>query len=104
METSCEDGTARRWHVATGKPVGPPLPHPGPVPQLAFGRDGGTVVTCCADDTVRVWDAPAPLADSVDRVRLWSQVTTGLELEGDVPRSLSLDDWERRREQLRGAP
>ena len=46
----------------------------------------------------------APLADSVDRVRLWSQVTTGLELEGDVPRSLSLDDWERRREQLRGAP
>src|SRR5262249_22645924 len=34
--TSSFDGTARLWNVATGKPVGTPLEHSGPVTAVAF--------------------------------------------------------------------
>ena len=101
--TGCEDGTVRRWHVATGKPVGPPLPHPGAVSTVFVGRDGLALMTHCADGTMRVWETPAPQPDSVERVRLWVQVATGMRLEDDAPRSLSLADWEMLRDQYRGA-
>ncbi len=47
----------QRWDVQTRKPIGPPLPHPGPVWTIAFTPDGKQFATGCVDGTVRLWDA-----------------------------------------------
>jgi eukaryotic-like serine/threonine-protein kinase len=41
-------GEARRWHPATGKPLGPPLLHPGPVESVAVSPDGKAIITGCS--------------------------------------------------------
>src|SRR5205814_9845064 len=43
--TASEDGTARLWDVATGKPIGEPLVHSHPVLVLAFSPDGKKLLT-----------------------------------------------------------
>ncbi len=53
--TGSEDHTARLWDVATGKPLGQPLRHPGPVRSVAFRCDGRAFLTS-AEDTVRLWE------------------------------------------------
>jgi WD40 repeat protein len=51
------DGSGRFWDVATGLPLGPPLPHPAPVLSVAFG-DGRVVLTGCQDGHAYCWRAP----------------------------------------------
>ena len=55
--TGSDDGTARLWDAATGKPIGPPLPHQDAVNAVAFSPDGKTVLTGSWDKTARLWDA-----------------------------------------------
>jgi WD40 repeat protein len=57
--STSEDGTARLWDVATGRPIGPPMRHGSGVKLLrgAFRPDGTRLVTCSADGTVCQWDA-----------------------------------------------
>jgi WD40 repeat protein/serine/threonine protein kinase/tetratricopeptide (TPR) repeat protein len=55
--TGSHDTTARLWDVATGRPRGPPMAHPGGVWDAAFGAGGKTVVTACDDGQVRFWVA-----------------------------------------------
>jgi hypothetical protein len=55
--TGCQDGMARRFDTATGKPVGDPLPHDGPVTAVAYSKDGKYLLTGSADKMARVWDA-----------------------------------------------
>jgi WD40 repeat protein len=43
--------------AATGRPLGPLLPHPGGTRVVAFGADGKTALTVGSDDAVRRWDA-----------------------------------------------
>jgi WD40 repeat protein len=92
----------RAWDTATGKPLGPSRSHPGPGRALSLdvGPDGQTFVTSAGD--VRVWQLPLRLGGSPERVTLWVQVLTGLELVGEtnVVRVLDPDAWQERRRRL----
>jgi WD40 repeat protein/predicted Ser/Thr protein kinase len=88
--TGCGDGRARLWDAATGHAVGRPLLHRGPVRAVAFGprprdsvADGShwTLVTGSEDKTARVWEVPAPLDGSPDRIMLSLQAASGLILD-----------------------
>jgi WD40 repeat protein len=55
--TGSDDGTARLWDAATGRPVGEPLPHSGAVLAVAFSPGGETILTASRDGAGRLWDA-----------------------------------------------
>src|SRR5262249_51397369 len=56
LATGCHDRTARLWDYGSGKELGPPLKHDGPLQALAFSPDGRTLLCGCDDRTVRLWD------------------------------------------------
>jgi WD domain, G-beta repeat len=55
--TASWDKTARLWDAASGKPIGEPMKHEGPVNSAQFSPDGQRVVTASMDKTARLWDA-----------------------------------------------
>ena len=77
--TRSADRTAQLWDTATGKPLGPPLPHPAAVSALALHPDGRRMATGSVDGTIRLWAVPAPVTGEVERLRLWIEVLTGME-------------------------
>jgi WD40 repeat protein/serine/threonine protein kinase len=79
--TGSYDGTARLWDAATGKPIGPVLRHEGEVAAVAFSPDGRTVLTGSYDHTARFWPVPPLVTGEAERIRLWIQVITGMELD-----------------------
>jgi WD40 repeat protein len=98
-----DDRTARLWDVATGKQLGPPLPHSRGVRAVAFAPDGRRLATGCDDDRARVGELPPPVGGEAERVRLWVEVLTGLELDaGGAVRELGPDELRRRQERLDG--
>src|SRR5262245_11722976 len=100
--TGSGDHTVRLWDVATGKPIGQPLHHPGEVVRVAFTHDGKTILTAAADDIERSWQVPTAMNGSSEEVELGSQVTTGLELESDGGvRILDAAEWQERRHELK---
>src|SRR5262249_40238764 len=85
----------------TGKPLGPPLQHQGPVRAVAFSPDSKTVVTGSFDNTARLWEIPSPVPGEVNRIVLWVQVLTGLKLDSDgIVHVLDAAIWQQRRQQL----
>jgi WD40 repeat protein len=54
--TALEDGRLAQWAYASPTPVRQ-FNHGGSVYGVALGKEGRTVVSCSADQTVRVWDA-----------------------------------------------
>jgi WD40 repeat protein len=106
--TGSMDGTARLWDARTGRPIGTPLHHRGRVRAVAFSPDGRRILTACGDNTARLWDLPAPVEGSLERVALWTQVLTGMELNADggtwVLDARAWQERRRRLEQLGGAP
>jgi WD40 repeat protein len=106
--TGSLDFTARLWDAATARPLGKPMEHQGSVSAVAFNPDGKTALTGSYDRTARLWSIPGPLEEDVDRIRLWIQTLTGLELDaqGDF-HFLDTETWQERRdrlEQLGGLP
>jgi WD40 repeat protein/serine/threonine protein kinase len=47
---------ARLWNVATGTPVGPPLPTEGVIWQVAFRPVGNVCAIAAGENTVRLWN------------------------------------------------
>jgi WD40 repeat protein len=68
--TGGADGRGRFWDIATGLPLGPPLPHTAPVLSVAFRADGQAVLTGCQDRHAYRWRAPlAPVRGSAQEVQ-----------------------------------
>jgi WD40 repeat protein len=110
--TGSHDKTARLWDTATGRPIGPPLQHPDEVLHVALSADGKTALTCghvplgTADtertpSTARLWHVPQPIRGDPERIMLWAQVITGLEVdEMTAVRVLDATIWQQRRQRL----
>jgi WD40 repeat protein/serine/threonine protein kinase len=95
------DRTARLWDVATATPIGPPIVHEAAVRAVAFRPDGRTYLTVGRNGSLRSGEIPPPLAGDVDRLALWSQVITSMELttSGSVS-VLDAHMWNERRGKL----
>jgi hypothetical protein len=80
---------------------------------VAFSPDGRSFLTSDPDfwkgeGDARLWDAPVPVEGEVERLVLWVQVLTRLELDrGGAARRLDDVTWQDRRsrlEELGGPP
>jgi WD40 repeat protein len=97
--TCSKDLTARLWDVRTGKQLGPPPSRDGaltvafvPGGRLAAGGREGRVVLC---------DVLPPLEGDPERVRVWVELLTGMELDrDDVMRPLGPEALQERRRRL----
>jgi WD40 repeat protein len=95
------EGTARLWDVATGQPLGPELPNKVTgLPYAAFNQQGSHFLIQGENGT-RLYRMPVPVQGTVERLTLWAQVLTGVELddEGGM-RVLDLGQWTERRRRL----
>jgi WD40 repeat protein len=95
------DGAARFWDAATGRPIGPPLVHKGPVVDVAFRPDGKMLLTGSADNSARLWDVPEAVEGDDERIDCWIHVLTGLEFDAhDAIRPLDTAAWREQRRRL----
>ena len=59
------------------------------------------LLTGTDDSQARLWKIPDPLEGSIERVVLWAQVLTGMELDaGGGSHVLDPQSWQQRRQQL----
>jgi hypothetical protein len=99
--TRSQDGTARLWNATSVRPLGPPLQHQGAVLAVAFSPDGKTALTGSADRTARRWPVPVLVEGTPERILLWAQVLTGMELDDQgAVRALAAETWEAGSKQL----
>ena len=102
LATASWDKTARLWHAATSRPVGPAMRHAGEVESVTFSPDGRTVVTASWDKTDRVWPVTSPIDAPVDDVMQSVEVWTGMTLDSvDSAQVLDAAAWKARRDRLR---
>jgi WD40 repeat protein/serine/threonine protein kinase len=101
LATACHDGRIRFWEAATGKPVGLPRVHGNALLSLAFHPDGHTLMAGCWDRKAWLWRSPVAAAGDVERLRLWTELTTGMELDSaGAVRILDAAAWLERRRRL----
>src|SRR5207237_1149031 len=99
--TGSRDATARLWDALTGKPLGTPFAHQNWVVSVAVRPDGKTVLTGSEDKTARLWPVPQPLQADPERIEVWVQVITGMELDaGGAVRVLDAEEWHQRKQRL----
>jgi WD40 repeat protein/serine/threonine protein kinase len=99
--TGSNDRTCRLWDAATGEPISPPRRHEETVSAVAFSPDGKTFLTGSDDSTAQLWQVPVVVDGEVDRILLWSQIITGMQLDqGDAWRVLDGPTWQQRRQVL----
>jgi WD40 repeat protein len=101
LVTSCASGRTQLWDAATSKAIGPPVLY-GPS-ILRFSPDGKSYLAVVGG-TIRV-NLPQALEGELERLALWAQVRTGLEM--DIDGTISALDgvqWSQRLEELGGPP
>jgi WD40 repeat protein len=95
------DNAARFWEVATGRQLGPPLHHEGPVVRVEFHPDGSRVLTASWDRSTRMWKVLSPVEGSPEQVRLWAEVSTGMQMDQyGLARALNGKEWNEKRHRL----
>jgi WD40 repeat protein len=95
------DRTVRRWDVPSMRPLGLARRYQHSISNLAFAPDGQTVIIGTSGGTVDFWPLPAPVLGPKERVTLWTQVITGMELDAaGVARALDPITWQVRRAEL----
>jgi WD40 repeat protein len=111
------DGIIRLWDVATSKPLGPAFLHPARA--VAFSPDGRTILWAPLRQNLdlkiwpertaaRLWAVPVPIEGTAERIILWTQSITSMELDSSgAVRLLDIPTWHERRrrlEELGGPP
>jgi tetratricopeptide (TPR) repeat protein len=66
--SASDDGTARLWDAASGRPVSEPFVHRDKVVSAHFSPDGRHVLTASRDQSASVWDVP-PVFPNTQRAR-----------------------------------
>lgn len=95
------DGVARLYDLRTGRTLGLPRQHYAPITSAVFSPDGRSVATVLPNDSVQVAAVPQPIAGAPERLLLWMEVNTGMELdEEDMPVLLDFATWKQRRDEL----
>jgi WD40 repeat protein len=99
--TASTDGSARLWDAATGRPLGPPWQHPIFVKSVTFSPDGAYALTLTGGDVglniARLWKIPTPVEGDAERIVLWVQTITGMELDSsDAALALDASAWQAR--------
>ena len=100
--------TLRLWDTATGKPVGQSFVFQksaerpaSPIERIVFSPDSKLVATTCLDKTMLLWTVPRPVEGTPERLNLWINLVTGMELDpGNAPRDLDVATWNERRGRL----
>src|SRR5262249_40632852 len=102
--TASYDDVVQLWDVATGRPSGPPGQHPRFCHPLGFSLTGGDE----GRNIARLWKFPTPVEGDAERIALWVQSLTGMELDsGNAARALDAAAWQARLrdlQQLGGPP
>ena len=64
--------------------------------RSAFSPDGDFVLTGSRDRTARIWPVPRPIDGDAERISLWAEVMTGMELDDAGTVSvLDAEGWRR---------
>jgi hypothetical protein len=96
------------WDSRMARPLGVPVETGDYIFGEAFDPKGRTVATATGNHGVRLWEAPQRIEGNPERLRLWVEVITGLELDvGHGPVGLDAKTWEqryRRLQELGGPP
>jgi WD40 repeat protein len=92
--------SARLWDAETGKPLGPAM-QPGGAVRQAYFRPDGRAVLVLGSERARLWFIPDPVELNLPRIKLWVDVLTTITMdEQGVTRSLTSDEWNRKRKEL----
>ena len=68
---------------------------------MAISPDSRYVLTGSHDRTSRLWKVPTAVPGETDRLVLWVQVLTGMELDDNgVFHSSSAEEWQQRKRRL----
>jgi WD40 repeat protein len=104
LVTASENENARLWWMtSTATPLGPPLRHRGGVNDVSISPNGKTVLTGSSDGTARRWAVPVPYEGTTERIELWIQLLTNMELdENGAARPLDVARRENYRKRLTG--
>jgi WD40 repeat protein/tRNA A-37 threonylcarbamoyl transferase component Bud32 len=95
-------GILNLWDVNTGQRIGPTIRHSSSkITDHALSPDGKSVALVGTDGSVELLRLPEPMKGSADRLTLWVQVATGMELDTDgLAHHLDADTWKVRTQRL----
>ena len=76
-DTRPEEAAVTIWSVSTGKMLAQ-WDHPHHISSIVLHPNGKSLLSACFDGNVRVWQLPTPIQGEPERIRVWSEVITGM--------------------------